>query len=306
MEDLEEILQKSQIDFSEAQNRQAEEDLNEMQGITNRLTSKASMTTRRLRLLANKLDDAWTDGKLAHAAGTSFGIMGGLLTLGGGVATFLTAGAATPLLVLGMAVGGAGVVTNVAAGRIEASINSQEIKKAEKDLKETIEYVNIVNGTIQKWQDGKEVGRLLCIFYRALHTLKKTDPVMKILQKVISHSLTVSSELLTNLKDYGLGMVCASKLAGQAAVGAADDVVGAAVKAGAQGADDVVGAGVKVGANASKIAGGVIIGVSALFLVWDTIDLCFTIKDLIEEKGSEVGKELREKARQLEKECSFD
>lgn len=303
MDELEVLLQESRFDWSEAQKQQAAEDLNEIQGETKKLISKANTTARSLRRLAKKLDELWKDCKTAHAVGTGVSIVGGLLTLGGGFAAFLTAGAAAPLLILGMAAGGAGTVTNFAAGRIEASINSNELQKAQKDLEETIEYVNNVNRTIQKWQDGKEVGRLLCIFCLALHTLKKTDPVIKILQKVISHSLKISTDFLKKLKVMG---TAGTKIAGQAAVGAADDVAGAALKAGGQAGDDVVGAGVKAGANASKVAGGVIIGVSVAFLVWDAIDLSFTIRDLIEERGSEAAKELREVAYKLDKECSFD
>ena len=303
MDELENLLQESQFDWSEAQMQLAEEDLNDIQGKTKRLIFKANTTARSLRRLADKLDVVWKDCKTAHAVGTGVSIAGGLLTLCGGVATFLTAGAATPLLVLGMAAGGAGAVTNFAAGRIEASINLKELEKAQKDLKETIEYVNIVNGTIQKWQDRKEVGSLLCIFSLALHTLKKTDPVIKILQKVITHSLKISTDFLKKIKVMG---TAGTKLAGQAAVGAADDVAGAAVKTGGQAADDVVGAGVKAGANASKVAGGVIIGASVAFLVWDAIDLSFTIQELIEERGSEAAKELREIAYNLDKACSFD
>ena len=303
MDELEVLLQESRFDWSEAEKQLAAEDLNEIQGKTKKLISKADTTAQSFRRLADKLDVVWKDCKTAQAVGTGVSIAGGLLTLGGGVATFLTVGAATPLLVLGMAFGGAGAVTNLVAGRIEASINLKEVERAQKDLKETIEYVNIVNGTIQKWQDGKEVGRLLCIFCLALHTLKKTDPVIKILQKVISHSLKFSTDFLKKLKVMGMA---GTKIAGQAAVGTADDVAGAVLKAGGQAGDDVVGAGVKAGANASKVAGGMIIGVSVAFLVWDAIDLGFTIRDLIEERGSEAAKELREIAFKLDKECSFD
>ena len=303
MDELEVALRESQFSWSEAEKQQAAADLNELQGDTNKLISKANTTARSLRLLADKLDVVWKDCKTAHAVGTGVSIAGGLLTLGGGVATFLTAGAATPLLVLGMAVGGAGAVTNLVAGRIEASINLKEVERAQKDLKETIDYVNIVNGTIQKWQDRKEIGRLLCIFSLALHTLKKTDPVIKILQKVISHSVKISTDFLRKIKVMG---TAGTKLAGQAAVGTVDDVAGAALKTGGQAADDVVGAGFKASANASKVAGSVIIGVSVVFLVWDAIDLSFTMNELIEERGSEAAKELREIAYKLDKECSFD
>jgi len=45
---------------------------------------------------------------------------------------------------------------------------------------------------------------------------------------------------------------------------------------------------------------GVIIGISAAFLVWDAIDLGFTISDLVRKQGSQAAKILREKAETLE------
>ena len=55
-----------------------------------------------------------------------------------------------------------------------------------------------------------------------------------------------------------------------------------------------------VGQNSTRLAGKVIIGVSAAFLVWDTIDLGVTVADLIRKKGSQAGKILRDKADELE------
>ena len=71
----------------------------------------------------------------------------------------------------------------------------------------------------------------------------------------------------------------------------------AAGKAGAGAADDVLQAGIKAG---GKLAGGFIIGISTVFLTWDIIDLGFTIRDLVEKKGSDAAKELKQKAEILE------
>jgi len=67
---------------------------------------------------------------------------------------------------------------------------------------------------------------------------------------------------------------------------------------------DITQAGTKVGANASKVAGRVIIVVSAVFLTWDIYDLYFTIRGLLNEKGSDAVKALRAKADELDKICS--
>jgi len=55
--------------------------------------------------------------------------------------------------------------------------------------------------------------------------------------------------------------------------------------------------GAKMGA---KAAGGVIIGVSSVFLVWDAVDLGFNIRDLVKDEGCKAAPYLREKAKELE------
>ena len=55
-----------------------------------------------------------------------------------------------------------------------------------------------------------------------------------------------------------------------------------------------------IGQNSFKVAGQVIIGISAAFLVWDAIDLGFTINDLVRKQGSKAARVLREKAAMLE------
>ena len=55
-----------------------------------------------------------------------------------------------------------------------------------------------------------------------------------------------------------------------------------------------------VGQNSTRLAGQVIVGVSAAFLAWDVIDLGWTVADLIRKKGSNAGKILKDKADELD------
>ena len=59
-------------------------------------------------------------------------------------------------------------------------------------------------------------------------------------------------------------------------------------------------AGKVIGQNSLRVAGQVVIGVSAAFLVWDAIDLGFSVSDLVKKRGSEAARVLRDKATQLE------
>ena len=311
--ELEGIIDKINL-LPEDEKQQDRRDLKELQEKTERMNSHARETIRSLRAAAKKLDNVWRDCKTAHAVGTSVGIVGGLLSIGGGIATVMTAGTATPLLVAGLSLGGAGATTNIGAAAVEALINSAEIKKAEEQLGETMNSINEVNRIVQKILMAKETARLIYIYYLA-KTLKLGGPaVLKILRELVFFSAGTPTKMVVQVAETV--MACAQTVtqasakaatqggaqgAGKAAAQSVDDVVRATGQAGAQAADDVVQAGAKASTKAaSKTVGKVVIVVNVAFVVWDAIDLGFTIRDLVENKGSEAAKVLRQKADKLE------
>ena len=226
----------------------------------------------------------------------------------------MTAGIATPLLVAGLSLGGAGATTNIGAAAVEALINSAEIKKAEEQLGETMNSINEVNRIVQKIIMAKETARLIYIYYLA-KTLKLGGPVvLKILRELVFFSAGTPTKMVVQVAETV--MACAQTVtlagakaatqggaqgAGKAAAQSVDDVVRATGQAGAQAADDVVQAGARAGSEAvGEAVGKVVIVVNVAFVVWDAIDLDFTIRDLVENKGSEAAKVLRQKADKLE------
>ena len=118
--------------LTDGQMRQAEENLGTLDERAKKVTLKVKKTVKSLRAAAEKLDDVWAKHYIAHACGTSFGVIGGFLTVGGGIATLMTAGAASPLLIAGLGFGVTGASTNVIAKVLESAIT-----EANKDLKET-------------------------------------------------------------------------------------------------------------------------------------------------------------------------
>ena len=64
---------------------------------TEMMNSNGKETIRILREAAKKQDDVWRDCKAARAVGTGVQPVGGLLSISGGIATLMTAGAASPL-----------------------------------------------------------------------------------------------------------------------------------------------------------------------------------------------------------------
>ena len=271
-----------------------------------------------LHAAADKLDEAWSTAKIIRVSGTSIGIVGGVLTIIGGVATVMTAGAATPLLAAGMGAGVIGAGTNIVGNIKESLINSKEIKKAEGDLKEALESIKNVRGTIDKWLEHKKISTLHKI-YKMAEAKRWSKPVIKLLGVILlaveeaykesqafagpAAKFVASEAGKATVKSAGIAGVGAAGKAGAKSAGKAGaESTGkagakAAGKAGAGAADDVLQAGTKVG---GKLAGGLIIGISTVFLTWDIVDLGCTIRDLVEKKGSDAAKDLRQKAEILE------
>ena len=123
-------------DLTDGQMRQAEENLRTLDERAKKVTLKVKKTVKSLRAAAEKIDDVWAKHYIAHACATSFGVIGGFLTVGGGIATLMTAGAASPLLIAGLGFGVTGASTNVIAKVLESLKNSHVITEANKDLKE--------------------------------------------------------------------------------------------------------------------------------------------------------------------------
>ena len=271
-----------------------------------------------LHAAADKLDEAWSTAKIFRVSGTSIGIVGGVLTIIGGVATVMTAGAATPLLAAGMGAGVLGAGTNIVGNIKESLINSKEIKKAEGDLKEALESIKNVRGTIDKWLEHKKISTLHKI-YKMAEAKRWSKPVIKLIGVILlaakeaykesqafagpAAKFVASEAGKAAVKSAGIAGVGAAGKAGAKSAGKAGaESTGkagakAAGKAGAGAVDDVLQAGTKAG---GKLAGGLIIGISTVFLTWDIVDLGCTIRDLVEKKGSDAAKDLRQKAAILE------
>ena len=143
-------------DLTDGQMRQAEENLGTLDERAKKVTLKVKKTVKSLRAAAEKLDDVWAKHYIAHACGTSFGVIGGFLTVGGGIATLMTAGAASPLLIAGLGFGVTGASTNVIAKVLESAIT-----EANKDLKETydIDLGFTINDMVKN--KGSEAAKLL-------------------------------------------------------------------------------------------------------------------------------------------------
>lgn len=115
----------------------------------NEMNYRIENTAKRLRDVANQLDNIWKDCRIASAAGLGASTFGSLLSILGGIATIMTAGAASPLLVAGVSMGVAGTLTNLGTLAVEAFLNSPILKEAEEAVQEANYAINKVKMVIR-------------------------------------------------------------------------------------------------------------------------------------------------------------
>lgn len=296
---MDEILEKINI-LSEDEKLQYRRDWEEFKDETDAMTSNGKKTARRLRAIADRLDQAWWDYKMAYAAGTTACVVGGVVTL-------MTGGA------VAISFGLAGALVNMEA-TYRYDSHSAEIEEADRLLKETGDNYNVVRKMIRDWSLEKESIRLMYI-YGLAKAHKVTSPqVLMILRELVLYSMgipSVEKGTITLLEKavFNLGAKTAFQGgaggAAQAGTQATDDVIqtGAktstkeASKGGAQTVDDLAEAASK---TVVRLPENIIVFVNTALLVKDAIDLGFTIKDLVQNKGHEAAKDLREKAKEIE------
>ena len=282
-------------ELSDAEKQQCWNGLCDLQMRTVGVRGKIQIAVDSFRAAADELDRVWRDCKIAHAAGTTGGIISSCLALAS--ATVVTGGAAMPILLAGLGFGFGGAATNIGTICVEASINSSVIEKAGKLWGEAIESINDLTTIVHGWLDKKEKARIAYI----LCVAEALDPILqKLLRDIASTAFEISINILKSLSSATAQIADDAAQAGKTGMQVADDTAQVG-KAGLQASDDLAQEGAKAGSNsAGKYAGKVLIAANIAFLMVDCIDLGFTVRDLVKNKGSEAAKDLRKKAKQLE------
>lgn len=120
---IDDILETTFIP-SDDEKLQFSEDWNKFQQKMGEMNSNAKKTVKRLRSIANRLDEAWWEYKMSHATGTFMCVVGGILSW---KTESLSA----------KSFGIAGFFINFIASSIDYTKYSEDNKVAEKLLKET-------------------------------------------------------------------------------------------------------------------------------------------------------------------------
>ena len=131
LQDWPDHMQMTEEAFADYVNRQErdefEVDIRNISCTLHQLVLAREETIVKLRQSADYLDSVWFNCKVTKGVGTSASVIGGGLTIAGGVLTLATAGAAAPLLIAGLATSSVGAATNIGTSLAEKAISSKEV-----------------------------------------------------------------------------------------------------------------------------------------------------------------------------------
>jgi len=319
--------------------------VNEIQDVAenvHEMNVRAEHAIKQLRNAADYLDKVWKDCRIASAVGTGANIAGGVLSIAGGMATIMTAGAAVPLLVAGGALGVAGSCSNIGTAVVEKCINSSIVQETDEAVRNANRAIEKVQKLFNAIKTGKNQVRLVLMAGMAIRMLDKNHLLVKLLKDVVHPdmwakalpSVMTALNTVTELAVGAMGKVV-SAVEGRLLEGTSKQGMTIGVNVGsrtctssrtklgtgtaknvrtkltAKGAKRVgkpagakatqeVGTKVETKAASKAAAGKVIIGVNAVFLVLDAMELAMTVRDIVENQGSEAARSLRCKADEYE------
>ena len=121
-------------------------------------------TIDKVRASAEYLDSIWLRCRVSKTMGTSVSVVGGGLTIAGGILTTLTAGAAAPVLIAGIATSSVGAATNIGTSLVEKILNSKQVKDMnaafERDKEITLKLEHQLD-VIKTYQTSSNIENLL-------------------------------------------------------------------------------------------------------------------------------------------------
>ena len=276
----------------ESARRQFEAEISQVcQTVTGLLEARQD-TIDKLRASATYLDSVWVRCRVSRTLGTSASVLGGGLTIAGGVLTTLTAGAAAPVLIAGLATSSLGAATNIGASLVEKIVNSKQIREMNAAFSRDKEITLKLESQLEEMKQYKRSENLECLLEHVRTVLGPGHLLVAILRGSLANNLTTRDSLAAGLSSQGENTVMVE---GQSQGEQQEQVNYNPLDAGV-----LVEGGKVIGQNSIRVAGQVVIGISAAFLVWDVIDLGFTITDLVKKQGSKAARTLKQKAEMLE------
>jgi len=259
-------------------------------------------TITKLVASSDYLDSIWVRCRVSKTMGTGVSVVGGGLTIAGGILTTLTAGAAAPLLIAGIATSSVGAATNIGTSLAEKILNSKQIKDMNEAFERDKEITQKFETQLEDIKRYKVSAHLSTLYYSIKTFIGEKHILLPVLQTVLLYENT-PEERVSQGTEHSNALLDGSPGGGNCPPAtpsllkqdSKDKVKYDHIDAGM-----FVEGGKVIGQNSFRVAGQVIIGISAAFLVWDAIDLGWNISDLVRKQGSQAAKVLRQKAEMLE------
>ena len=254
-----------------------------------------------LRKTADDLDKAFKHVAAAKIVGNGLGIAAGIMSVVGAGLLLggVTAPAGIALLGVGAALGVGGGITGVGATIGDVVNNRQTLKKANKWIRQGSE---LCKDLIGRYQDYHDAIKGINEEYR-----KSKEEVIKqiFLEIDIEEFYRADDQALLAIKEWNKALEMGAEATATAFVTGtrvAGVVTPGVVSRG-------VGVGAETGAAVARVAvrgaGGVVIGLSAVFMVVDLVLIGKVAYDLNKnKKGTELAKKLRQAADDMEEETA--
>lgn len=157
----------------------------------------AKRTVKRLRVLADRSDEAWWEYKLRHAIAVFTCVVGGFISYWKG-----------RTVTTGVAIVTAGAIVALQLTNAQNTQNLKDYKMAEKFLKETETNFTALKNMIRDWSVGKDNDRLIHIYQHAEYYGVATPQVLTILVgsilDTIENQWFRAVPLLNNLHHLGI------------------------------------------------------------------------------------------------------
>ena len=143
-------------------------------------------TIDKLRASATYLDSVWLRCRVSRTLGTSASVLGGGLTIAGRVLTTLTAGAAAPVLIAGVATSSLGAATNIGTSLVEKIINSKQIREMneafDRDREITMKFENQLQDLRKTYKDSPYLSTL---YYSIKESIGENHLLIPVLQTIL-------------------------------------------------------------------------------------------------------------------------
>jgi hypothetical protein len=142
----------------------AEKVIGELCSMHVKLAEKTREAIRHMRATADMMDQVWRRCKGTKVGATAVSIVGGGLTIGGGIATLLTAGVAFPLFISGLVISVVGGASNFITAVVQNILDSNERKALDRALQDCKEKEILFEAKLQsEWFSYEQINDLLKI-----------------------------------------------------------------------------------------------------------------------------------------------